>query len=259
MQNPRTRLSAAHAAPLGPRLYCPEGLAQGAIVTLRDAAQRHLAALRLQRGDAIVLFSGDGYEYPAELIELSKRSAAAKIQEPREIDRESPIAITLVQGICAADRMDLLVQKATELGVRAIQPVISTRTVIRLSSDRQERRAQHWENVAIAACEQCGRNRLPELRPSIKFDEWIATNPSADARILLSPHGDTRLADLPRGHSTTTSAIVAIGPEGGLTEDEHKLAESRGFTPVHFGPRILRTETAPLAVIAALQALWGDC
>ncbi|MEO7404472.1 MAG: 16S rRNA (uracil(1498)-N(3))-methyltransferase [Burkholderiales bacterium] len=255
MQEHRTRpLASRHVTP-GPRMYCAEGLAQGAIVTLSEAAQRHLAALRLQRGDAIVLFSGDGYEYSAELVELSKRNAAAKIQEPREVDRESPIAITLVQGICAADRMDLLVQKATELGVRAIQPVISTRTVIRLSSDRQERRAQHWENVAIAACEQCGRNRLPEMRPSIKFDEWIATGPSADARILLSPYGDKRLADLPRGES----AIIAIGPEGGLTEDEHNLAESRGFTPIRFGPRILRTETAPLAVIAALQALWGDC
>jgi 16S rRNA (uracil1498-N3)-methyltransferase len=239
----------------GPRLYCAEGLALGAIVKLSEAAFRHVAALRLSEGDVVTLFAGDGDEYPAELIELSKRAAVCKIIERRAVDRESPVAITLVQGVCAADRMDLLVQKGTELGVHAIQPVITSRTVIRLSHERQERRHQHWINVALAACEQCGRNRIPTIDPTLKLEDWIATGPTAEAKIILSPQGSTRLTEMPR----SASAIVAIGPEGGLTQDEHALLMSRGFTPVRFGPRIMRTETAPLAVIAALQALWGDC
>lgn len=238
-----------------PRLHQPEGLAPGAVVTLSDSAWRHVQALRLQRGDALTLFGGDGDEYLAELVDLTKRGAAAKVRERRGVDRESPLEVTLVQGVCTADRMDLLIQKATELGVRRIQPVVTSRTVIRLSSERQERREQHWQAVAIAACEQCGRNRIPAVAPAMKLDEFVAALPSAEAKLLLSPGGEQRLAELPRAGSV----LVAIGPEGGLAPDERDLLVSRGFVGVRFGPRILRTETAPLAVIAALQALWGDC
>lgn len=238
-----------------PRLFQPEGLAPGAIVTLSEAAFRHVQALRLQRGDALTLFGGDGDEYLCELVDLTKRGAAAKVRDRRSVDRESPLDVTLVQGVCTADRMDLLIQKATELGVRRIQPVVTSRTVMRLSSERQERREQHWQAVAIAACEQCGRNRVPEVAASMKLDEFVAAIPPADAKLLLLPGGDARLAELPRA----ASVLVAIGPEGGLAPDERELLMSRGFTGVRFGPRILRTETAPLAVIAALQAMWGDC
>lgn len=256
MQDSRNRRDRPVRAP---RLHQREGLAPGAVVSLDDGALRHVAALRLQRGDPVVLFGGDGTEYAAELVELTRRGAAAKVLECRLVDRESPLAITLAQGICAADRMDLLIQKATELGVRAVQPLVTTRTVIRLSPDRQERREQHWQAVATAACEQCGRNRLPDVRASRRLDEFLADLGTADepdtARIVLSPGGEHRLADLPRA----SAAIIAIGPEGGLTGEEHDLLASRGFAGVRFGPRVLRTETAPLAVIAALQTLWGDC
>jgi 16S rRNA (uracil1498-N3)-methyltransferase len=237
-----------------PRLHQSEGLAPGAIVRLDEGALRHVAALRLQRGDAVVLFGGDGDEYEAELVELTKRGAAAKVVERRTIDRESPLAITLAQGVCAADRMDLVIQKATELGVQIIQPVITTRTVIRLSGERQDRREQHWQAVAIAACEQCGRNRLPAILPSIKLDEFVATLPAAELRVMLAPAGTARIASL----APARSVLLAVGPEGGLTDDERALLASRDFVGVRLGPRILRTETAPLAAIAALQALWGD-
>lgn len=252
MHDPRIRRDRPSRAP---RLYQSEGLAPGAIVTLDASASRHVVALRLARNDSIVLFGGDGVEYAAEIVELSKRGVAAKVGEAQRIDRESPLAITLAQGICAADRMDLVIQKATELGVHAIQPLVTTRTVIRLSSDRQERREQHWQAVAIAACEQSGRNRVPEVRPRAKLDEFVADLPAADARIVLLPGGEQRLADLPRARSV----LMAIGPEGGLTAEEHDLLASRGFIAVRFGPRVLRTETAPVAAIAALQVLWGDC
>lgn len=238
-----------------PRLFHAEGLALGAFVTLAEGAFRHAQALRLERGDEVTLFAGDGLEFGAELVELTKRGATAKVRERREVDRESPLDVTLVQGVCTADRMDLLIQKATELGVRRIQPVIASRTVTRLSSERQERRAQHWTNVAIAACEQCGRNVVPEVAPTIALEAFLAAVPPAEAKLLLSPTGDRRLADLPRAQSV----LVAIGPEGGFAPDERDLLASRGFAPTAFGPRILRTETAPLAVIAALQAMWGDC
>jgi len=252
MQDHRSRHD--RLAPV-PRLFQAEGLAPGAVISLSEGAFRHVLALRLERGDAVVLFSGDGDEYDCELVDLGKRGAAAKVRERRTVDRESPLDVTLVQGICSADRMDLVIQKATELGVRRIQPVITSRTVIRLSSDRQERREQHWRAVAIAACEQCGRNEVPAIGSSLKLDEYIASAPDAEAKLVLSPLGEQRLGDLPHARS----AIIAIGPEGGLTSEERALFASRGFVGVRFGPRILRTETAPLAVIASLQALWGDC
>ena len=243
-----------------PRLFQREGLAPGAIVSLDEASQRHVAALRLQRGDRVILFSGDGRECPAELIDIGRRGATAKVLEVRAVDRESPLAITLVQGICAADRMDWIIQKATELGVHAIQPVICQRTVIRLSNERQERREQHWQAVAIAACEQSGRNRVPEIRASLKLDALVAALPAVDRKIVLSPYGERRLSELREPDQPPIKSImIAIGPEGGLIGPEVDLLNSRGFATVRIGPRVLRTETAPLAAIAALQVLWGDC
>ena len=259
-----TPLAAPHASPVDsshaatrrapPRLHHPEPLALGAIVSLGEAARRHAAALRLARADEVTLFCGDGDEYRAELIELSKRAMTAKVHERRPIDRESPLAMTLVQGICAADRMDWVIQKATELGVQTIQPVITTRTVVRLSTDRQERREQHWLAVAIAACEQCGRNRIPTIAPILKLDQWIATDARPGLRLQLDPLATQRLGDLPRAGALT----LAVGPEGGLTVDERDLLRSRSYVGIQLGPRVLRTETAPLAAIAALQSLWGD-
>ncbi|HKO88973.1 MAG TPA: 16S rRNA (uracil(1498)-N(3))-methyltransferase [Burkholderiales bacterium] len=240
-----------------PRLYCELPLAAGARIELPERAAKHVQALRLRVGDALTLFSGDGREWAAKLRTLSKRSTEAEVGPPSEIERESPLEIHLLQGICAGDRMDLVLQKATELGVTSIQPLVTIRSIVRLSSDRQEKREAHWQNVVIAACEQCGRNRIPLVKPSLGLNNYLSEPPQDGAlRILLSPDGSTRLRDLPR---PTTPLHVLIGPEGGLAGDERQLGMELGFVSVRFGPRILRTETAPLAAMAAMQALWGDC
>jgi 16S rRNA (uracil1498-N3)-methyltransferase len=237
-----------------PRLYCDTPLAPGATVELSERAARHVAALRLRAGDDVRLFAGDGAEWLATLTAIAKRGVLAKLRERRVADRESPLGVTLVQGVCAADRMDLVLQKATELGVARIRPVVTTRSIVRLSQERQERRETHWQNVVIAACEQCGRNVIPPVEPLLGFREYLAEPVAPGARIVLSPDGDARLRDL----AAAAHVTVLIGPEGGLAPDERELAAVHGFVPVRFGPRILRTETAPLAALAALQALYGD-
>jgi 16S rRNA (uracil1498-N3)-methyltransferase len=229
------------------------------MVELPERAARHVAALRLQLGDPLTLFSGDGFESAAVLTGIGKRGVTAAVRERRAIDRESPLEVRLAQGVCAGDRMDLVLQKATELGVAAIQPVVTARSVVRLSTERQERRESHWQNVVIAACEQCGRNRVPRVAPSLGFGQFFGELPGAPAeagtRVLLAPDGEATVRSLmPRAPVT-----VLIGPEGGLAPEERALAVAAGFRPVRFGPRVLRTETAPLAALAAMQALYGDC
>jgi 16S rRNA (uracil1498-N3)-methyltransferase len=236
-----------------PRFYCPDGLAVGATIALADRAAQHVRVLRLAPGTAITLFAGDGAEYAADLVEIGKRSVVALVRARRDVTRESPLHIVLAQGLSSGERMDLVVQKATELGVAAIQPVLAARSIVRLSSERQERRAQHWQNVAVAACEQCGRNVVPEVRPLVPLYEFLA-RPRAPLAILLSPTSDTSL----RACAPATDIELLIGPEGGLSRQERDAAIAAGFVGVRFGPRILRTETAPLATVAALQAMWGD-
>ncbi len=238
-----------------PRFHVVAPARVGATIVLDGSTTRHIQALRLRRGDQIVLFNGDGHECVAELIELAKRGAVVQVRSEAAVDRESALAITLAQGICAAERMDLVIQKATELGVTRIIPVVTSRTIMRLSDERQERRETHWQNVAIAACEQCGRNRVPDINPSIRFDAFVAELPEAALRIASSPVGDDRL----RSMSPAASVLLFIGPEGGIARDERELLADRDFRFVRFGPRILRTETAPLAMLATIQALWGDC
>lgn len=228
-------------------------------VTLDAPTSRHVQALRLRRGDRISLFNGDGIEYGAELIELAKRGAIVQIHDAIERDTESPLDITLAQGVCAAERMDWVIQKSTELGVARIVPVITSRSIVRLSTERQERRETHWQNVAIAACEQCRRNRVPEVLVAQRFDHFIGSLPPADVRIALEPQASTRIGDLAAPSVRTPTVLLFVGPEGGVAQDERALLADRGFMFVRFGPRVLRTETAPLAVIATLQARWGDC
>jgi 16S rRNA (uracil1498-N3)-methyltransferase len=224
-------------------------------VELPERAARHAAALRLRKGDAVVLFNGDGHESAATLTGLGKRGAACLVRNRAAVDRESPLEVHLAQGVCAGDRMDLVLQKATELGVASIQPVVTARSIVRLSSERQGRRGTHWQNIVIAACEQCGRNRVPEVAPSVAFGAFLARPARDGTRVLLLPEGETTIRALgPRAPVT-----VLIGPEGGLAPEERTLALAAGFRAVRFGPRILRTETAPLAALAALQALYGDC
>jgi 16S rRNA (uracil1498-N3)-methyltransferase len=238
-----------------PRFHCEATLSPGASVELPERAARHVAALRLKAGDEVVLFNGDGTESSATITSLGKRGVLAAVRERRPIDRESPLEVHLAQGVCAGDRMDLVLQKATELGIASIHPVVTARSIVRLARERRERRETHWQNVVIAACEQCGRNVIPPVAPSTGLPEFVALPARGGTRILLAPEGEATLRALaPRAPVT-----VLIGPEGGLSPEERELATARGFTAVRFGPRILRTETAPLAALAALQALYGDC
>jgi len=239
---------------LPPRLHVAQSLAVGMTVSLPERNQRHIAALRLRAGETVTLFNGDGAEYFAELTDLRKREAFALIRARDEVSRESPLVVTLVQGLCAADRMDLLMQKATELGVAAIQPVITQRSIVRLSEDRQERREAHWQNIAISACEQSGRNRIPEVRPLAKFTDFIDGPKPEGLGVLLSPLAEASLATLSKPGAVT----ILIGPEGGFAAEERERALRAGYVGVRMGPRVLRTETAPLAAIAAMQVLWGD-
>lgn len=239
----------------GPRLHVEAGLAPGAQLDLAERAARHVAALRLRVGDALVLFSGDGYEWRATLTALGKRGVQVAVHERREASRESPLAVTLAQGVCVADRMDLVLQKATELGVARIQPLVTQRSIVRLSQERQERRETHWQNVVVAACEQCGRNVVPAVLPLATLRDYLGTPAASGTRLLLSPLATETLRTL----EVRAPVTVLIGPEGGLTDEERELAALAGFTGVRFGPRILRTETAPLAALAALQVLHGDC
>jgi 16S rRNA (uracil1498-N3)-methyltransferase len=240
--------------PAAPRFHCPEGLAIGATVKLPDRAAQHVRVLRLEPGAAVTLFAGDGVELAGEVLDVTKRGVTVRVRAGRDASVESPLAITLIQGLCSGERMDWIVQKATELGVSRIRPFVAVRSQGRLSDERQARRLAHWRAVAAAACEQCGRNVVPEVRPLADFEAALA-EPRPGVSLLLSPHGETTLADLPR----TDAATILVGPEGGLTERERSSAVHAGFAALRFGPRILRTETAPLAVIAALQSRWGDC
>ncbi|OGA46549.1 MAG: 16S rRNA (uracil(1498)-N(3))-methyltransferase [Betaproteobacteria bacterium RIFCSPLOWO2_12_FULL_63_13] len=237
-----------------PRFYVHGPLAPGAEIELPERIVRHIAVLRLSAGDALTLFNGFGGEYAASLSRSTRSAARARVLAWRDVERESGIRITLAQGLCGGDRMDYAIQKATELGVQTIQPLATERSVIRLSDDRAERRMTHWRNVAVAACEQCGRNRPPEVRVVATLDALFSAAEDGAQKLMLAPSGTIRLRELPRADSVT----VLIGPEGGLSENEEGRALGAGFTAVWMGPRVLRTETAPLAAIAALQSMWGD-
>ena len=241
-------------SPAAPRFFIDLPLSSGAEVELPDRVVRHVAVLRLGIGDSLTLFNGAGGEHECALSRVAKNSARARVIAWHALARESGIEITLAQGLSASDRMDYAIQKATELGVRAILPIAAERSVVRLSEERADRRLAHWRNVVAAACEQCGRNRLPEVHPVATLGEFLCAAEDGTQRLLLTPSGKVRLREL----APADRVIVLIGPEGGLSEDEEVRALKADFTAVRFGPRVLRTETAPLAAISALQAMWGD-
>jgi 16S rRNA (uracil1498-N3)-methyltransferase len=239
----------------GTRLYCDTSLSPGAEIVLPEAAARHaVTVLRLQTGDTLRLFNGTGGEYAASLVAANKREARARLTEFHAAECESPLQITLALGISAGERMDYSLQKATELGVTAIQPLATERSVVRLAGERADKRLQHWQHVVIAACEQCGRNRVPAVAPVQKLFSYLATVDRNKRLLMLSPDGPTPLKQVP----FASDAVLLIGAEGGLAPAECEAAEASGFQPVSLGPRILRTETAPVAALAVLQALWGD-
>jgi len=239
----------------GTRLYCDLVLSPGAEIALPEAAARHaVSVLRLQVGDTLNLFNGEGGEYRAALVAVSKRETRARLLEFHATERESPVDITLALGISSGERMDYSLQKATELGVSAIQPLATERSVVKLAGERADKRLQHWQHVVIAACEQCGRNRVPAVAPVQKFFSYLAAVDRDKRLLLLSPDAATPLKSVRQ----SASMVLMVGAEGGLAPAECEAAAACGFEPVSLGPRILRTETAPVAALAVLQALWGD-
>lgn len=241
-----------------PRFFCPEPLAVGARLVLPENAARHAArVLRLGAGDALTLFDGRGGEYAAAIASVRKDEVQVDVLDRRDAECESPLRITLAQALQAGDKMDMTVQKAVELGVAALQPVGSRRSVVRLDGERAARRVEHWRGVAASACEQCGRNRVPAIAGLLPMEQWLASlppTPERQLRLMLAPGGEKAMASLP----PAGDVILLVGAEGGLDPQEAAAAAAVGFVPVHLGPRVLRTETAGLAALAVLQALWGD-
>lgn len=240
-----------------PRFHCPFPLAPGAQVELPEQAARHaLKVLRMKAGERVILFDGRGGEWLAELKVGAGGTAHALLREFIDRDCESPLQVTLVQALPSGDKMDWIVEKCVELGVAAIQPVAAKRSVIRLSAERMARRVAHWNGIAGAACEQCGRNRVPIVAPVLDLPQYLAGSMTQNARrLLLAPQGN---ASLQAPGKPLEPVVVMIGPEGGWEEGEMQAAQVAGFTAVRLGPRVLRTETAGAAVLAAMQAVWGD-
>lgn len=249
-----------------PRFYCPEALTAHCHYALPTAVARHaVKVLRLQVGDSLVLFNGQGGEFPAVIRQIQREQVSVEIGAWQAIERESPLQIRLLQALQVADKMDFTIQKAVELGVSSVVPIQSRRSVLKLEGDRASKRLAHWQGIMVAACEQCGRNRVPELAPiqtlprffgntSTEVAETATEHVGKRLRLVLAPGSPLNLSHI----SDVQHIDLLVGAEGGLDPDEIALAQQHGFQAVSLGPRILRTETAGLAAIAVLQALGGD-
>jgi len=238
------------------RVYTDAGLYGPGRATLAGTAAAHVSrVLRLRVGDAVTLFNGDGWEYPGVITAVRGGHVDVELQARMPGLPDSPVAVTLLQGVARAERMDLVIQKATELGVARILPVLAERGVVRLDERQGGRKLAHWRAIAASACEQCGRSRLPVIEEPCALDAAVAAVATAPRRLLLTPGAADALAGLPGNRG---GVALLIGPEGGLTEAEESLAMHAGFRRYSLGPRILRTETAAIAAIAVLQATGGD-
>ena len=238
-----------------PRIYLPATLHGHSIITLDAKAAGHVVrVLRLRTGAALRIFNGQGDEYAAHVESIARDAVCVQLGEMLPRDVESPLRIHLAQGISRAERMDYVMQKAVELGVVEITPLETSRCVVRLDATRAAKRTEHWQGVIVSACEQSGRARLPVLHPNAPLGAWLARR-SGEQRLVLHPDAPHVLRSLP---APTGSIGLVIGPEGGLSDDELEQAIAAGCKPVRLGPRILRTETAALAALCALQTLWGD-
>lgn len=238
------------------RIYQPILLEIQQKIRLDDKASHHLArVLRAKMGDHLVIFNGHGGEYAAVITHIDKKGVEVEVLSftPREV--ESPIRIHLAQGIARGEKMDFIVQKAVELGVVNITPLVTERCNVRLDHDREEKRLQHWRAVAMSACEQSGRNRLPHVTPAISFKDWLPSV-QADLCFVLTPHVENKLPENKLLKNATIQLL--IGPEGGLSDQEVAMAIQYGFLPLNLGPRVLRTETATIAAITAIQVRYGD-
>jgi 16S rRNA (uracil1498-N3)-methyltransferase len=244
-----------------PRFFCDLPLASGMELELPEAVVRHaVQVLRLPPGAAVTLFDGRGGEYPARLEITGKTKARAHLGAWRNIERESPLRITLAQATQTADKMDFTLQKAVELGVQVFQPLASRRSVMRLSGERQQKREKHWRAVALAACEQCGRNRPPTLCPVKPLENWLAEEGQMlpGLKLVFTPEAQTGLSALAQTTGVVREITLLIGAEGGLEAQEIAAARRAGFVSLRLGSRILRTETAGLVALSMLQSQWGD-
>lgn len=238
-----------------PRIYTPSPLAENQTLTLDDDAAQHVGkVLRMQPGQLLMLFNGDGYDYPATLSEVSKKTAVAELG-PRQLNTlESPLKVVLGQVLSKGDRMDYAIQKSVEMGVSTIVPLVSERCEVKLKGDREDKRLRHWQGVAVSAAEQCGRAVIPTIEPVMTLADWFEHAAGCDLKLVLHHRTEKSLASL----TQPTRLALLVGPEGGLTEAEIAGAEAAGFLPAALGPRVLRTETAPVAALAVCQWLWGD-
>ena len=229
-----------------PRFYCPSPLATGLALSLPLGAARHVQVLRLQPGDTITLFNGEGGEFDATVTRMGRSDVEVDVGAHHAVEREAHRAVHLLAGITANERMDWLVEKATELGVASITPLVAERSVLKLKGERAEKKLAHWQGVAVAAAEQSGRNRVPPIHPAVTLTEWLKKSTPGERWVLSLSEGTQ---PVPRQASPAPVTVLS-GPEGGLSPAEESAALAAGFAPVSLGPRVLRAETAPLAVLA---------
>ncbi len=239
------------------RLYYPDRISDGAVLALGSEQARYVGrVLRSKPGDRLSVFNGDDGEWRAEITRIGKNDATLAVLDRLETTTESPLDIHLVQGISRGERMDFVMQKATELGVRHITPVLADHGMVRLADDRAAKRQAHWQSVANSACEQCGRVRPPTVDLPIRLNDWFGEHHEQEAmRLILRPHGGKPLSSCA---APTGTLCLLVGPEGGFSPREYEDAEVSGFQAVALGPRVLRTETAAITALALAQSLWGD-
>ncbi|WP_322001316.1 16S rRNA (uracil(1498)-N(3))-methyltransferase [Marinobacter alexandrii] len=238
-----------------PRIFTDSPLSEGGTTELDDNAAQHVGrVLRMQPGQELRLFNGDGQDYPATITTVGKKQVEVLVGTPEPNPTESPLEIVLGQTLSKGDRMDYAVQKAVEMGVTRIVPLTTERCEVKLKGDREDKRLRHWQSVAVSAAEQCGRARVPDILPVMTIQQWLEHSRDCDARLVLHHRTEQSLSAMAK----PGRVALMIGPEGGLSADEITLAEQDGFLPVALGPRVLRTETAPVAAMALCQWLWGD-
>jgi 16S rRNA (uracil1498-N3)-methyltransferase len=239
------------------RFYHSENLELKLVVEL--GAQTHIHAtkvLRLKVGDQFALFNGDGFDYVVKVIEILKHKTSVEIIDKYEVNHESPLKITLAQGITGADKMDWIIQKTVELGIESIQPLFTERSIVKLDRERADKKLEHWRTVAISACEQTGRAIIPEILSPLPLPQWLSAQQKKNSlKLILTPSKAQNINQLEKPSS---SIDFMVGPEGGFSNKEMVLAINSAFTPINFGQRILRTETAPIVALSIMQNLWGD-
>lgn len=239
-----------------PRIYLPQRLSAGESYTLTGDQHRHLSnVLRLKAGAELTLFDGRGGEYAATIEEVQRATSIVRTGDYRDVNNDSPLHVRLAQGVGRGERTDYAIQKAVELGVTTIVPLLTRRGVVRLDAQRTQRRLAHWRGIIVHACQQCGRNSVPELCTIVALEEWLREYECGGLDLVLDPNSSISIGDLEYGGGLVT---ILVGPEGGLDADERNAAHAAGFRGISLGPRVLRTETAAVAGLTAVQLRWGD-